>query len=66
MTNLNPPADPNAGAAPLARIAEALSLEIDEEDLAALGKQIGVIAALEASELQDVPPVLTMDAAWHE
>ena len=66
MSNLKQPSDPNVYADRLARIAELLSLEIEEEDLAALGKQLRVIEALEASELHDVPPVLTMDAAWHD
>lgn len=66
MPKSKQPADPRAKAEQLARIAELLQLEIDEEDLEALSNQLNLIEALEESELHDFPPVLTMDAAWYD
>lgn len=66
MTKSKQPADPNAKAEQLARIADLLHLEIDEEDLEALSNQLNLMDALEESELRDVVPVLKMDAAWHD
>ncbi len=50
----------------LARLAELLRLEISEEDLKALSDQLRVIDALEEAELRDMPPILKMDADWHD
>ena len=66
MPNTKQPSDPKAKAEQLARIAELLRLEIDEEDLEALANQLHVLDALEESELRDYVPVLKMDAAWHD
>ena len=66
MSKSKQPAVSNANADTVARIADLLKLEIDEEDLAALSEQLRALAALEATELHEVPPVLTMDAAWHD
>lgn len=66
MPNKTQPSNQNAKAEQLARIAESLSLDIDKEDLEALSDQLNLLDALEESELHDFPPVLTMDAAWHD
>lgn len=66
MLNRKQPSDPRAKAEQLARIAETLRLEIDDEDLEALSIQLRSIEALEASALADCPPILRMDAAWHD
>lgn len=66
MPNRTQPSSQNAKAEQLARIAELLHLEIDDEDLEALSNQLYLMDALEESELRDVVPVLTMDAAWHD
>ena len=66
MPNTKQPSVPNAKAEQLARIAELLRLEIDEEDLEALANQLHLLDALEESELRDYVPVLKMDAAWHD
>ena len=66
MSNAKKPADPAVSAENLARLAEMLGLEIPPETLAALSTQLGVVEALEQAELQDHPPILKMDAAWHD
>ena len=48
------------------RLAEMLDLDLAEEDLAALADQLRTIDALEKEELGDFPPILKMDADWHE
>lgn len=50
----------------LLKLAEMLSLEIAPEDLAALANQLALIESLEASALREYPPILTMDADWHD
>ncbi|MCY3797985.1 MAG: hypothetical protein OXG84_09255 [Chloroflexi bacterium] len=66
MPNIKQPSDPKAKAVQLARVAELLQLEIDEEDLEALSEQVHLLDALEESELREYVPVLKMDAAWHD
>lgn len=66
MPNSKQPSDQKAKSDQLARIAESLHLEIDEEDLKALSNQLNLLDALEESELRDYVPVLKMDAAWHD
>lgn len=50
----------------LIRLAEMLRLDLAEEDLTALADQLQTIDALEKAELGDFPPILRMDADWHE
>lgn len=66
MLDTKQPSDPNAKAAQLARIAELLSLDIDDEDLEALSNQLYLMDALEESALRDFVPILRMDASWHD
>ena len=66
MPNAKQPPNQNAKAEQLARVAELLNLEIDDEDLEALSNQLYLMEALEESALHDFPPVLRMDAAWHD
>lgn len=58
--------DPEICAKQLARLAELLGVNIAPEDLAALANQLGLIDALEQSELHDYPPILKMDADWYD
>lgn len=57
---------PDEGAERLVRLAETLGLEVAPEDLAALSEQLLLLEALERDELQDYPPILKMDADWHD
>lgn len=66
MPNIDQPADPLTSAEHLLRLAEMLRLDLTEEDLAALAEQLRTIDALEEAELEDFPPILRMDADWHE
>ena len=50
----------------LAKLAELLGLDIAEDDLKALSNQLQLIDALEEAELREVPPILKMDADWHD
>ena len=50
----------------ISRLAELLGLEIAADDLAALAHQLRLLDNLEAGDLQDVPPILKMDADWHD
>ncbi|MCY3831408.1 MAG: hypothetical protein OXG85_00245 [Chloroflexi bacterium] len=50
----------------LARLAELLQIEIADDDLATLATQLDALDALEESVLQDQPPILKMDADWHD
>lgn len=50
----------------LARLAELLGVEVADDDLATLATQLDALDALEESELRDQPPILTMDAGWHD
>ena len=60
------PPDAAIDADQLARLAELLRLEIAEDDLKALADQLRKIDALEEAELRDTPPILKMDADWHD
>ena len=64
QTNRNSTRD--EGADWLGQLAEKLGLEIAPQDLAALSKQLRLLDALEIDQLQDYPPILTMDADWHD
>ncbi len=66
MTKIDQPADPATSADQLVRLAEMLRLDFAEENLAALAEQLRLIDALEHAELEDFPPILRMDADWHE
>jgi hypothetical protein len=66
MLDTNQPSDLEGKAERLARLAEVLRLEITDENLAALANQLRLIDALEQSELHEYPPILRMDADWHD
>lgn len=66
MRSTNQPPDIAMDADQLARLAGLLRLEISEDDLKALSDQLRLIDALEEAELHDVPPILKMDADWHD
>ena len=57
---------PEFDANTIARLAQMLGIEIAPDDLAALAEQLRMLDDLEMSELQDTPPILTMDADWHD
>lgn len=60
------PSDPEIKADHLATLAQKLDVEIAAEDLEALANQLHLIDALEKAELHDCPPILRMDADWHD
>ena len=66
MTKTEQPSDEIIDKGHLVHIAEMLGLEIDEESLAALADQLREIEALEESALGETPPILKMDASWHD
>ena len=66
MPTTNQTAGPEIRADQLTRLAEMLGVEIAPEHLAALANQLKLIDELEQSELQDYPPILKMDADWHD
>ena len=66
MPRTNQPADPEITTDELIRLAEMLGLDLAEKDLAALSKQLHTLDALEQAALQDFPPILKMDADWHD
>ena len=66
MRDDNQPQDPDNRGDQLARLAEMLRLEVKPEDLAALADQLRTLEELEKSALQDVSPILKMDAGWHD
>ena len=66
MANADQPTEDKTSADALARLARMRGLDIAPEALAALAKQLQRIESLEASELQDHAPILTMDADWHD
>jgi len=66
MQRRKQPSLPESKAEQLAQLAKMLGVEIAPEDLAALAKQLRLIDALEQSELHDYPPILKMDADWHD
>lgn len=66
MRNTKESPDADQAARQLAKLAEMLRLEIAEEQLAALATQLRRIDELEHSALRDVPPILKMDADWHD
>jgi len=66
MQGRKQPSLPESKAEQLAQLAKMLSVEIAPEDLAALAKQLRLIDTMEQSELHDYPPILKMDADWHD
>ncbi len=66
MRHLEQHSPPDEGAERLVRFADALGLEVAPEDLAALSEQLRLLEALERDELQDYPPILKLDADWHD
>lgn len=66
MRSTNQPPDSALDADLLVRLAELLGLDIAEDDLKALSNQLQLIDALEEAELREVPPILKMDADWHD
>ena len=66
MPKTEHPIKPTSDADQLVRLAEMLRLDLAEKDLAALAEQLRTIDALEQAELEDFPPILRMDADWHE
>jgi len=66
MPRIEQPAAGESSADQLVRLAEMLRLDLTEEDLTALADQLRTIDALEKEELGDFPPILRMDADWHE
>ena len=66
MRSRNQLPDPEIYEDQLARLAEMLRLDVSAEDLTALSHQLRLIDALEQSALHDIPPILKMDADWHE
>lgn len=54
----------------VATLAALFAVDVQSEDLeglaAALSNQLPSIAALEAFDLRDFPPILRMDADWHD
>ena len=66
MPEKEQPAESETTADQLLRLAEMLRLDLTEEDLAALAEQLRTIDALEQAELGESPPILRMDADWHE
>ncbi len=66
MQRKKPSSIPENKAEQLDQLAKMLGIEIAPEDLAALANQLRLIDALELSELHDYPPILKMDADWHD
>lgn len=66
MQSEKPPLDADKVTEQLTWLAEMLRLDVEEEDLKALSEQLRLIDALEEAELRDLPPILKMDAGWHD
>ncbi|MDE2818385.1 MAG: hypothetical protein OXI40_01485 [Chloroflexota bacterium] len=62
--------DLNITAEQAATLAALFAVDVANEDLealaAALSNQLPSIAVLEAFDLDDFPPILRMDAGWHD
>ncbi|MDE2949222.1 MAG: hypothetical protein OXT68_00525 [Chloroflexota bacterium] len=62
--------DLNITAEQAATLAALFAVDVAGEDLealaAALSNQLPSIAVLEAFDLDDFPPILRMDAGWHD
>ncbi len=62
--------DLNIDASQVATLASLFAVDLESEDLealaAALSNQLPSIAALEAFDLSDYPPILRMDAGWYD
>ena len=66
MPQLQPARRQDEGEDRLIRLAELLGLDIPADDLAALAQQLRLLDSLEEDELQDLTPILKMDADWHD
>lgn len=66
MRHLRQHSTPDEEADRLALLAETLGLNIAPEELTALAKQLRALETLERDELRDYPPILKMDADWHD
>lgn len=66
MKDRDGPALPEGRADQLTLLAKTLGVEIAAEDLAALAKQLRSLEELERTQLADYPPILKMDADWHD
>ena len=66
MPQLNETSTPEAGRGSAGAAGRNTGLEIAPADLAALSKQLRLLDALERDELQHYPPILKMDADWHD
>lgn len=50
----------------LAQLARMQGITLAPEALSALAQQLTLLEDLEIAQLQDEPPALKMDAAWHD
>ncbi|MDE2776263.1 MAG: hypothetical protein OXI77_10015 [Chloroflexota bacterium] len=66
MQSDKPPLDADEVTEQLTWLAEMLRMDVEKEDLMALSEQLRRIDALEKAALRDVPPILRMDAGWHD
>ena len=66
MSQLKSASLPDEGEERLFRLAELLDLQFSADELAALSRQLRLLDALERDELQAFPPILIMDAGWHD
>ena len=66
MQSEKPPLDADEVAEQLTGLAQMLQMDVDEADLMALSEQLRRIDALEKAALLNVPPILRMDAGWHD
>jgi len=66
MPQFEPARKQDEGEDRLFRLAELLGLDIPADDLATLAQQLSLLGSLEIDELQDYPPILKMDADWHD
>ena len=66
MPQLQPACGQDEGEDRLFRLAKLLGLDIPADDLAALAQQLRLLDNLQVDELQDYPPILKMDADWHD
>ncbi len=60
------PGEPASRAEQLTVLARMLGVELSADELRALARQLDTLEALEFEALQDEPPVLLLDADWHD
>ena len=66
MQSEKPPLDADEVTEQLTWLTEMLRMDVEKNDLMALSEQLRRIDALEKAELGDVPPIMRMDADWHD